>query len=61
MLLLYFLQEFQKMFFHQLIHFVPSILNVALVGLLIPTTTGLFPCAATSSLYALLVNTHFSD
>ena len=42
-------------------NFVSLILNVAPVGLLIPSTRGLFPCAATSSLYALLVHKHFSD
>ena len=37
------------------------ILNVAFVGLLIPTTAGLFPCAEKALLYALLVITQFLD
>ena len=41
--------------------FVSVILNVAFVGTLISSTAGLSPCAATSSLYALFVNTQFSD
>ena len=51
--------------------FVSFILNVAPVGLLIPstgglfpceaTTGGLFPCEATAPQYALLLNTQFSN